>query len=78
MYFISRRPDPHFHLWAVGFDPDRGVPVGDPFQLSAFDSPSLHISEDISRAEMDVSATHVVLTIKTVSGSVWMLDGVDR
>jgi hypothetical protein len=53
-------------------------PVGDPFQLSAFDSPSLHISEDISRAEIDVSATDVVLTMKSVSGSVWMLDGVDR
>jgi hypothetical protein len=48
-------------LWAVGFDPDRGVPVGDPFQLSALDSPSLHISEDISRAEMDVSATQFSL-----------------
>jgi hypothetical protein len=43
-----------------------------------FDSPTLHISSDLARAEMDVSATDVVLTMKAVSGSVWMLDGVDR
>jgi serine/threonine protein kinase/Tol biopolymer transport system component len=78
LYFISRRPGPHFNLWAVAFDPDRGVPVGKPFQLTAFDSPTLHISSDLARAEMDVSATDVVLTMRSVSGSVWMLDGVDR
>ena len=49
-----------------------------PFQLTVFDSPTLHISSDLARAEMDVSATDVVLTMKAVSGSVWMLDGVDR
>jgi Tol biopolymer transport system component len=78
LYFISRRPGPHFNLWAVPFDPNRGVPAGEPFQLTAFDSPTLHVSSDLARAEMDVSATDVVLTMKSVTGSVWMLDGVDR
>ena len=78
LYFISRRPGPHFNLWAVAFDPDRGVPVGEPFALTDFESPTLHISSDLNRAEMDVSATDVVLTMKSVTGSVWMLDGVDR
>jgi hypothetical protein len=30
------------------------------------------------RAEMDVSSRQVVLTIRAVSGSIWMLDAVDR
>jgi Tol biopolymer transport system component len=78
LYFVSRRSGPYFNLWAVSFDPDRGIPVGEPFTLSAFDSPSLHISPDVSRAEMDVSSRQVVLTMKAVSGSVWTLDAVDR
>jgi eukaryotic-like serine/threonine-protein kinase len=78
LYFISRRPGPHFNLWAVPFDPNRGVPAGEPSQLTEFDSPTLHVSSDLARAEMDVSATDVVLTMKAVSGSIWMLDGVDR
>jgi Tol biopolymer transport system component len=78
LYFISRRPGRHFNLWAVRFDPDRGVPAGEPFQLTRGDSPTLHVSSDLARAEMDVSATDVVLTMKSVTGSVWMLDGVDR
>jgi len=32
------------------------------------------ISPDLSRSEMDVSARHALLTMKTVSGSIWMLD----
>jgi hypothetical protein len=73
LYFISQRPTSYFDLWAVRFDPDRGTPVGQPFALSQFDTPSRVISQDIARAEMDVSSRHAVLTIKTVSGSIWML-----
>jgi hypothetical protein len=47
-------------------------------QLTKFDSPTHHISSDLARAEMDVSATDVVLTMKAVSSSVWMLADVDR
>ena len=43
-----------------------------------FDSPTLAISPDLARSEMDVSARHAVLTMKAVSGSIWMLDNVDR
>jgi Tol biopolymer transport system component len=77
-YFISRRPAGYFNLWAVRFDPDRGVPVGEPFALTSFDSPGLHISPYIERAEMDVSARHVLLTMKSVTGSIWMLEEVDK
>jgi eukaryotic-like serine/threonine-protein kinase len=78
LYFISRRPAGYFNVWALGFDPERGVPVGEPFAVSSFDSPGLYISPYLERAEMDVSARHIVLTMRTVSGSVWMLEDVDR
>jgi WD40-like Beta Propeller Repeat len=58
LYFISKRSS-RFDLRALQFDPDRGVPVGQPFEVKAFDSPGLHISPHVERAEMDVSARHV-------------------
>jgi hypothetical protein len=78
LYFISRRPAGYFNLWALRFDPDRGAPVGQPYAVSAFDSPGLYISPYLERAELDVASKHVVLTMRTVTGSVWMLDDVDR
>ena len=32
----------------------------------------------ITSTEIDVSSRHAVLPMKTVSGSIWMLDNVDR
>jgi hypothetical protein len=29
-------------------------------------------------SDMDVSSRHVVLTVKTVAGGIWMLDDVDK
>jgi len=78
LYFISQRPTSYFNLWAVRFDPERGTPIDEPYALTQFDSPSLVISPDMPRSEMDVSSRHAVLTMKTVSGSIWMLDNVDR
>lgn len=78
LYFISRQPTSYFNLWAVRFDPERGTPVGEPYALTQFDSPSMVIEPESIRSEMDVSARHAVLMMKTVSGSIWMLDHVDR
>jgi Tol biopolymer transport system component len=78
LYFISRRPAGYFNLWAVRFDADRGVPAGEPFALTSFDSPGLHISPYLERAQMDVSARHFLLTMKSVTGGIWMLEDVDK
>jgi Tol biopolymer transport system component len=78
LYFLSRHPTSYFNLWAVRFDPERGTPVDQPFALTQFDSPSLVISPEMSSSDMDVSSHHAVLTIKTVTGSIWMLDNVDK
>ena len=78
LYFLSRRPTSYLNLWATRFDPERGTSVGEPYALTQFDSPSLIISPDVTRSEMDVSLSHAVLTMKTTAGSIWMLDNVDR
>jgi WD40-like Beta Propeller Repeat len=78
LYFISRRPTSYLNLWAVRFDADRGIPVAQPYPLTRFDNPSLVISPEIFTMEIDVSSRHAALPMKTVRGSIWMLDNVDR
>jgi Tol biopolymer transport system component len=76
LYFISRISGVRFDLWAQQFDPGRGVPVGEPFEVKAFDAPDLYISPHIDRTGIDVSAEHVVLPMLSVRGSIWVLEGV--
>jgi hypothetical protein len=77
LYFLAA--DSSFiQLWAARFDPVRGVVVGEPVQLTHFDSPSFKISPAMSSTEMDVGGGKVFLTMESTSGSIWMLDNVDR
>jgi hypothetical protein len=45
-------------------------------QVTRVDRPDLIISPDVDQAEMSLSADRLVLTMKQMSGSVWVLDGV--
>jgi serine/threonine protein kinase/Tol biopolymer transport system component len=78
LFFISRGPTSYYNLWAVRFDPERGHPVGKPVQLTHFNSPALVYSPYNDINELSVSARHAVLPLLTVTGSIWMLEGVDR
>jgi Tol biopolymer transport system component len=78
LYFIAKGPGGYFNLTAQRFDPDRGTPVGAPVTLTHFDSPSLFISPFVNVTEIGIAAHRAVLTMQSISGSVWMLDGVDR
>jgi eukaryotic-like serine/threonine-protein kinase len=78
LYFISRRPGTYFNVWGIGFDPERGVAVGEAFLLSSFDSPGFYVSQQLERAEMSVSPRQLALTMRSATGSIWMLEGVDR
>ena len=46
IYFVSG-PGGFFNIWGIRFDPDAGKPVGQPFQISKFDSPRLMILRSI-------------------------------
>lgn len=78
LYFLSRQSSSLYNLWATRFDPERGVPIGDPFPVTHFDSPSQAISPWFLKTEMSISARRAVLTMRTLSGSIWMLDNADK
>jgi Tol biopolymer transport system component len=79
LYFISKRNSSFFNLRGARFDPVRGVPVGDPFMITRFDSPGLVISPDVrGGAEIGIAQRRAVLTMATVTGNIWMLDNVDK
>jgi dipeptidyl aminopeptidase/acylaminoacyl peptidase len=78
LYFLSRQNTSFFNLWAVRFDPQRGVPINQPFVLTHFDSPDRTISPEIANTDIGISAHRAVLTMATVTGNIWMLENVDK
>jgi Tol biopolymer transport system component len=78
IFFISKGPTSHFNLWAAPFDPNRGQPIGEPFALTHFDSSKMAISPYIDDSYVGISPRHAVLQMLTVTGSIWMLENVDR
>jgi eukaryotic-like serine/threonine-protein kinase len=77
LYFLSRGSSPYFNLWAVPFDPVRGVPAGEPFAITRYDSPALFVSPHVEKTGMDVVNGRVTLTMTSTVGSIWMLDDVE-
>ena len=74
LYFISTGAAAVPNLWGTAFDAENGVPTGEPFQLTSFDSPALAII----RSGLNVFPGTVFMPMRTATGNVWMLDNVDR
>ena len=77
IYFLSGRSG-FFDVWGVHFDPAGGGLIGEPFRITSFESPRLRVSEPISFAGLSISHDRLALTLTESSGSIWMLDNVDR
>ena len=77
IYFVSGRLG-FFNVWGIRFDPVKGQPVGKPFRVTTFDSPSLRVPEADVAVELSLTPDRFVLNLKEVSGSIWVLDNVDR
>lgn len=77
LYFLSRGSGDYFNLWALPFDPIRGVPAGSAFAITAYDSPTRFVSPHAVRISMDVVKGRVALTMSSMTGSIWMLDDVE-
>jgi Tol biopolymer transport system component/DNA-binding winged helix-turn-helix (wHTH) protein len=75
IYFVSGR-NGFFNVWGIRFDAVREKPVGDPFQVTSFESPSLMVPTNIPPVELSLTQEKLVLTIAEVSGSIWVLDNV--
>jgi Tol biopolymer transport system component/DNA-binding winged helix-turn-helix (wHTH) protein len=77
IYFISGRSG-FFNVWGVHFNPAAGTLVGTPFPVTAFDQPSLMISQRIEGAELSVTQDRLALLMEETSGSIWLLENVEH
>jgi len=67
-----------FNVWGTRFDPAKGKPIGQPFQVTMFDGPKLMFPLSIEPIEISIGGSKLALTLEEASGSIWMLDNVDR
>jgi hypothetical protein len=77
IYFLWNRGS-FFNVWGIHFDPRTGKSAGQPFRLTALDSPDLPIPGQLARSEIAVSSKNLILTQVQCSGSIWILGDVDR
>ena len=77
LYFLSNRTG-SFNLWGRRFDPDHGVAVGDPFQVTTFHGPARAIPNRMIQLGVALGADRLILPISDVSSNIWVLEGVDR
>jgi dipeptidyl aminopeptidase/acylaminoacyl peptidase len=77
VYFLSGRRG-FFNLWGVHFDPVKGRPEGEPFQVTSFETPTLMIPKPIDLVDISLTDRCLVLPLAQTSGNIWILDNVDR
>jgi Tol biopolymer transport system component len=77
IYFVSRRGG-FFNVWGIHFDPTAGKTVGQPFQVSKFESPRLMIPRWIPPVGLSLTEDKLVLTMAEESGGIWVLNDVDQ
>jgi Tol biopolymer transport system component len=79
LLYVWRRDGSLFNVWALRFDDARGNVVGAPIQITRFDSPAHRIwAEDLGSAEPSISGNRMTLPMTQATGSIWMLDNVDK
>jgi Tol biopolymer transport system component/DNA-binding winged helix-turn-helix (wHTH) protein len=77
IYFLSERRG-FFNVWGIHFDLVNGKTEGEPFQITSFDNPRLMVAEAMSDVGLSLTQDQLIVTVSQVSGSIWVLDNVDR
>jgi len=77
IYFISERGG-FFNVFDIHFDSESGRPVGDVSQVTRFQSSAMIIARCIPFVGLSVSKSRLMATVSQSSGSIWVLDNVDR
>ncbi len=77
IYFVSTRSG-FLNVWGRRFDPSKGQPVGGPFRVTAFQSPRQMVPDRITSLGISLTENQFAIPIAEVSGSIWMLEDVDR
>jgi Tol biopolymer transport system component len=73
IYFISTQGGIG-QVWTIPFDPDRGRPVGEPYQVTAFDGSAEYIPADAGAVELAIGGQRLVVPVVNPTGGVWMLE----
>jgi Tol biopolymer transport system component/DNA-binding winged helix-turn-helix (wHTH) protein len=73
IYFLSRAASGYSSLWGLRVDPRSGRPSGAAFPVARFDSPRWRIDPDTSTNEIGVAKGRLVLPMRSVKGSIWLL-----
>ncbi len=60
------------------FDPVDGKATSEPFQVTSFENPGKMISPLMADMQISLSKDRLVVPIKEVTGSIRMLENVDR
>jgi Tol biopolymer transport system component len=77
VYFISRRAG-FVNLWGRRFDPETGTPVGDPFQITDFNTPSRMVLPQITGLHIALVHKQLIMPLSDVRASIWVLDRVNQ
>jgi Tol biopolymer transport system component/DNA-binding winged helix-turn-helix (wHTH) protein len=77
VYYLSERKG-FYNVWGIHFDPAKGAPQGEAFQVTSFESPSLMIPKHIAQVDFSLASGRLVLPLAQASGNIWILDNVDR
>ncbi|MGH9872519.1 MAG: protein kinase domain-containing protein [Pyrinomonadaceae bacterium] len=78
IYFVSNYRSAFFNVWGIRFDTGAGKPVGQPFQVTSFVSPGKMLSPLMVEMNISLSKDRLLVPITEVTGSIWMLENVDR
>jgi hypothetical protein len=76
IYVVSSRAG-FFNVFGIRFDPTKGRPIGEPFQVTSFERPSLMLPQNIDSVDLSIAPQWMALTVAQTSGSLWMLDKID-
>jgi len=77
IYYLSSRGG-IFNVWGIHFDPTRGQTVGNSFSVTSFERPSQMIPRDFQDVELSLTQDYLAICVAEVSGSIWVLDHVEK
>ena len=77
IYFVSNRTG-FFNVWKVRFDPASGKPLDQPTRVTDFESTTQMIIPNIIQLEMALTSDRIILPMMETSGSIWVLENIDR
>jgi Tol biopolymer transport system component/DNA-binding winged helix-turn-helix (wHTH) protein len=77
IYFLSENLG-YFNVYRAPFDPTLGKATGDVAQITHFNNPSMMVGRSMSNVGFSVARDRLMITLSQRSGSIWILDNVNR